>query len=500
MKLINVYYWVNLKLFICTVKKTLLNILYLAVIMLLWSACTKDDNITNNSGAKLVFSTDTVFFDTIFTQLSSVTMNFKVYNQNDQAVSVSEIRLEGGESSFYRMNVNGTSSRLVKDEVIAAGDSIFIFVEVTIDPTNQDSPLAVEDSISFTVNGNYQTVRLLAFGQDAVIYYPDTFIDGLPSLSIISNPEIGPVTWTNNKPILIFGYAVVDEGGSLTIEPGTEVYFHAFAGLWIFEDGQFIANGTPDQQIIFQGDRFEEIFQDEPGQWDRIWINRSTQDHFISNVVIKNALIGIQAEASPFEIDGGTITTNTLHIDNTTIINCSARGIFARNYKIEANNVVVGNCGQYLVAISGGGEYRFNNCTFSNYWNFAVRETPSFAMINQYQILDVIYERPILNSYVINSIIDGNLKNEFQLELSGENSFTSNYTIIKTDQSIPPDFNDIYLNQNPELLDPAKFDYRPSENAFVLGKANPATATLSEITGTPRPADPAVGAYEYQPE
>lgn len=481
-------------------KRTLFNFLFLAGLFLLINACTKNDGVTDNSDAKLLFSTDTVFFDTIFTELSSVTMNFKAYNQNDQAISVSEIRLEGGESSFYRMNVNGNPSMLIKDEVIEAGDSIFIFVEVTIDPNNQDNPLAVEDSISFSVNGNYQTVRLLAYGQDAVIYYPDTFIEGLPPLSIISDLETGPVTWNNNKPILIFGYAVVDEGGSLTIEPGTKVYFHAFAGLWIFEDGQFIAIGTPEQQIIFQGDRFEEIFEDEPGQWDRIWINRSNTDHFISNVVIKNALIGIQAEASPFELDGGTITSNTIHIDNTTIINCSARGIFARNYKIDANNVVIGNCGQYLVAVSGGGEYQFNNCTFSNYWNFAVRETPSFAMVNQYQILDVVYQSPITNSYVINSIIDGNITNEFQLELEGDNEFTSNYTLIKTDQELPPDFSDIYLNQNPELLDPINFDYRPSQNAFVLSKANPATATLSDITGTPRPADPAIGAYEYQPE
>ena len=114
--------------FICTVKKAQFNILFLAGIMLLWNACKKDDVITDDSNAKLAFSTDTVFFDTIFTQLSSVTMNFKVYNQNDQAVSISEIRLEGGESSFYRMNVNGNPSMLVKDEIIAAGDSIFIFV------------------------------------------------------------------------------------------------------------------------------------------------------------------------------------------------------------------------------------------------------------------------------------------------------------------------------------------------------------------------------------
>ena len=476
------------------------HIIYLFFLLILWGSCNKDESITSDSSAKLSFSTDTVFFDTVFTQLSSVTLNFKVYNNNDEAVSVSEIRLEGGEDSFYRMNVNGTAERIIKDEVILAGDSIFIFVEVTIDPTNQDNPLAVEDSISFSVNGNYQAVKLLAYGQDAVVYYPDNYIEGLPPFSIVSNPEIGPVTWNNDKPILIFGYAVVDEGGLLTIEPGTKVYFHAFSGLWIYEDGEFIAQGTPEEQIIFQGDRFEEIYDDEPGQWDRIWINRSNTDHYISNVVIKNALIGLQVEASPFDEDGGTITSNTLHIDNTTITHCSSSGIYARNYKIEGNNLAIGNCGQYAVAVSGGGEYRFNNCTFSNYWNYDVRETPLFAIVNQYQIGNEEFKREISNSYVINSIIDGNLANEFQLELFGDNSFTSNYTIIKTDQSLPDDFSNIYLNQNPELLDPVISDFRPSENAYVLGKANPATATQSDITGTARPAEPAVGAYEYLPE
>jgi hypothetical protein len=482
-------------------KKTLLNILLFTGFIALFGACNKDQSITTDPNDLLAFSSDTVFFDTVFTSLNSVTLNFKVYNRNSDAINISEIRLEGGETSFYRMNVNGNPDRLIKDELLAGGDSIFIFVEVTIDPTNQNNPLLVEDSISFSFNGNYQTVRLLAFGQDAVIYYPDTFIDGLPPFTIISNDSIGPVTWTSEKPILIFSYAVVDEGGSLTIEPGTQIFFHAFSGLWVFENSEFIANGTTDQQIVFQGDRTEEIFDDEPGQWDRIWINRSNTDHYISNALIKNALIGIQAEASPFDSTGGSITDNTLYIDNVTITHCSARGIFGRNFKIEANNVAIGNCGQYTVAISGGGEYRFNNCTFSNYWNLEVRETPSFAMINQYQIGGVIYEQQISNSYVINSIIDGNLANEFQLELSGENnSFTSNYTIIKTDQTLPDDFNNIYLNQNPQLIDPAKSDFRPSEDAFVLGKANPATATLSDITGSARPADPAVGAYEYHPE
>jgi len=480
-------------------RKLLFVILTFILGIVILNSCKNNESITSDPSAKLQFSTDTVFFDTIFTQLSSVTLHFKVYNRGDRAVNVSEIKL-AGESPFYRINVNGTASNSVENEVIEAGDSIFIFVEVTIDPTNQDNPLAVEDKIEFNTNGNHQSVHLLAFGQDALIYFPDTYIEGLPPFTIISSADLGPLTWNSDKPILIFGYVVVDEGGSLTIEAGTEINFHAFAGLWVFEDARISVNGTTDNKVIFRGDRREPIFDDEPGQWDRIWINKGNQDNFISNAIIRNALIGIQAEAYPFDEDGGQITPNTLHIDNTEIIYSSSRGIFARNYKIEANNVAIGPSGQYCVAISGGGEYRFNNCTLSNYWTFSSRETPAFAMINQYQILDVVYTRPITNSYFINGIIDGSLVNEFQLELDGiNNDFTSSYTIIKTDQTLPPDFSTIYLNQNPQLIDPIKANFFPSENAFVLGKANPATATLSDITGSPRPAEPAVGAYEYHP-
>lgn len=472
----------------------------LITMVLALSSCMKDEEITSDASAKLSFSVDTLFFDTVFTQLSSVTLNFRAYNRNDQAVIIDEVKLEGGEASFYRMNVNGTPGTVVTDEILGAGDSLYVFVEVTIDPTNQDNPLAVEDSISFKVNGNYQTVHLLAFGQDAVIYYCDTYIEGLPCFSIISDATTGPVTWTNSKPILIFGYAVVDEGGSLTIEPGTKVYFHAFSGLWVFENSSFKAQGTPDQPIVFQGDRFEEIYEDEPGQWDRIWLNQSTTDHYIEHAVIKNALIGIQAESAPFAEDGGEITANTLHLNNTLITHCSSSGIYARNYRIHSENVAIGNCGQYAIAVSGGGEYQFNNATISNYWGSAPRETPSFAMVNQYQLSNVVYSRPIINSFIKNSIIDGNLQNEFQLELEGDNQFYGSYLLVKTDQNLPDDFETIYYNQNPELLDPFNSDFRPSENAFVLEKANPSDAALMDLTGQSRPGLPALGAYEYQPE
>ena len=468
--------------------------------------CKKGETISNDPGLTLSFSTDTVHFDTIFTSLSSLTLNFKVYNRNDVALNISSIKLASGDDSYYRINVNGIPQNEVNDQVLNANDSLYIFVEVTIDPNNQDNPLAVEDNIVFNTNGNEQKVLLLAYGQDAVIYYPQYFpTNGLPAYSIIGDDGSGTcsdVTWTNDKPILIFGYAVVDEGCSLTIEAGTEVYFHAFAGLWVYEGAKLSVLGTPEELVTFQGDRFEEIYQDEPGQWDRIWINKSDQDHIIQHAVIKNALIGLQIESQPFELDGGQISPNTITIENTFITHSSARGIYMRNYKANINNVAIGNSGQYSIAISGGGEYKFNNCTFSDYWTYNTRETASFTVVNEYVINNVVYQRPITNSYIINSIIDGNISdgNEFVMELNGSgNVFSGDYNLIRTTNALPGNFTNTYPYQSPELIDPWVSNLRPSENAYILGKANPASATLIDLDGDLRPAAPALGAYEYKP-
>lgn len=469
--------------------------------------CKNDDTISDDPNALLSFSVDTVHFDTIFTSLSSITRNFKVYNNTNEALNISSIRLEGLTSSYYRLNINGIAANSVKDQIILAHDSLYIFVEVTIDPTNQDAPLAVEDNIIFTTNGNEQAVLLLAYGQDAIIYWPQYFPEnGLPPYSILGddgNGNCSDVVWTNEKPILIFGYAVVDEGCSLTIEEGTNVYFHAFSGLWVFEDAKLSVLGSPEQVVTFQGDRFDDIYYDEPGQWDRIWINKSSQDHVIQHAVIKNALIGLQIESSPFDSTGGDISPNTITIENTFITHSSARGIYIRNYNVIINNVAIANSGQYSIAISGGGEFKFNNCTFSNYWTQSTRETANFTVVNQYVINNVSYERPITNSYINNSIIDGNISdgNEFVLELSGSgNSFTGDYNLIRSSTALPASFTNTYPYQSPELIDPWNSNLRPSENAYVLGKANPLNATLSDLDGDPRPAEPALGAYEYKPE
>ena len=93
----------------------------------------------------LEFTTDTVMFDTVFATVGSTTHNFRVHNRNKKSIVISSITLAGGTASKFRMNVDGITGSQLFDVEIPANDSIFIFVEVTIDQSSGNLPFIVKD-------------------------------------------------------------------------------------------------------------------------------------------------------------------------------------------------------------------------------------------------------------------------------------------------------------------------------------------------------------------
>jgi hypothetical protein len=205
-------------------------------------ACKKERFI-NDTSAKLNFSNDTVYFDTVFTQLGSATQILQVYNPYNESIKINSLKLAGGSNSPYRLNVDGQSGSSFKDLIIGPKDSLWIFVQVTINPTNINSPLVVQDSIVFNTNGNIQDVDLVAWGQDAIYYRADTRIKGLPPFSLL-DPNPGTIkTWTKDKPIVIFDYLVVDSAQKLIIDAGARIHFYTkSSGLWVYKYGSIKVN------------------------------------------------------------------------------------------------------------------------------------------------------------------------------------------------------------------------------------------------------------------
>ena len=111
--------------------RSLLALTILGFVVLL-SSCRNDFETVPNTG-QLEFSRDTVYLDTVFTNIGSSTYNLKVYNRGDEDINIPTVQLGQGESSLYRLNVDGIPGKTFEDVVIRAKDSIFVFVETTVD-------------------------------------------------------------------------------------------------------------------------------------------------------------------------------------------------------------------------------------------------------------------------------------------------------------------------------------------------------------------------------
>jgi hypothetical protein len=427
-------------------------------ILIACAACLfscEPENIYTDHGAKLKFSNDTIRFDTIFTSLGSTTRQLKIYNPYSDPLRISSIRLAGGESSMFRMNVDGMQGTEVKNIELRAKDSLYIFIEVTVDPNNQDNPILVHDSLVFNTNGNSQDVDLEAWGQD---------------MHFIKDSVISTQIWTAGKPYLVYNYVAVDSGNTLTIEAGTRIYFHRNSFMLVV--GSLKVNGTKEDKVLFSGDRLEEDYEDVPGQWGAIILYPGSINNAINYAIIRNPIVGIQ-------IGSDTAFQNQdLVLSNTKILNASYYGIYAFGSEITAWNTVVADCGTYAIALLRGGDYHFYHCTVSNRGViFSNRNEPSVVVSNyidhsqenpvSHQSETVRYSGDLKNALIANSIIYGNLQNEIgiaQAEPGKLFNYFFDHCLIKlapgqVDISDPVHFNTIIYDELPGFIDPSVYNF-----------------------------------------
>ena len=477
-------------------------ILPLLLIIILF-ACKKDI-MENNQSATLHFSNDTITFDTVFASIGSITKTLTVYNRNNFDVK-SNIALLGNSAAHFRMNIDGVAGNSQNNIEIPAKDSIFIFLEVTIDPSLNTTPYVLADSLVFTTGTKKQDVDVVAWGQDAHFHTANSYgaiIEGNDTTLFPYHQLDCSQPWENDKPHVIYGYAVVDPEQTLIINEGCNVYLHKNSGILVgnpFSDqsgGSIKVNGTIGNEVTFQGDRLDSWYKDLPGQWDRIWLMPGSIDNEFNYVIIKNGNIGIHA-------DTVASSNPTVTINNTIIKNMSSIGILGQGANISAANTVVSRCGQYTVACNIGGTYNFTHCTFANYWDFSNRSTPSILLNNYYEGSDGnIYVRDLEAANFTNCIIDGSLSTEvsFQEQELGEFNYTFDHCLIKLDPTIDTD-NEHYINsiinQSPKFVDAYENDFHLKENSPAINTGNNSTEGSSDIEGNPR-SNPDIGAYEFE--
>lgn len=444
-------------------------------------SCKKDKIFNEDPSTTLSLSKDEILFDTVFSTIGSTTKMFWVKNPTNNKLRISSAYLAGGQSSNYRINIDGNASLSQTNIDIEPNDSIFIFVKVTVDPQNSNSPMVVRDSIMFEVNGNRQRVLLTAWGQDAHYIVANKSIGSLKYKIVAAENE--NITWVNDKPYLIYGYAVVDSVGRLNIDPGCRIHFYNRSGMWVYKGGCLKVNGTKNDSVVFQGSRLESTYKAVPGQWDRIWINEGSVDNEINYAIIKNGFIGIQAETMNSSMG------NQLKINNTIIANMTGMGIFTKFYKITAGNLLVYNCGSYAICLTTGGNYDFRHCTVGNYWDLSTRQTSSLVLSNYYEDPYTLttYSGDLIKAFFGNCIIYGSIEEEITLanrtDLGAQFNYKFQNCLLKTlyTNYTPANYISCTANVDPLFADSKNHVYTLLSGSGAINLGNKSIVTYGQL-------------------
>lgn len=498
------------------------------VLLLSWSSCRKDFETIPSSG-QLSFSKDTVYLDTVFSNIGSSTFNLKVFNRSDDDISIPTISLREGPNSKIRLNVDGTAGTNFEDVTILAKDSIFIFIETTIDIEEVAAgniQFLYTDAIQFDQGANQQEVELVSLVKDAIFLFPERFDDGTTESLILgegtpSETEIegfvlddSELNFTNEKPYVIYGYAAVGTDKTLIIDPGARIHFHRDSGIIIGNNGSLQVNGSlsTDQElleneVIFEGDRLETSFSSTAGQWGAIWLTDGSTSNQINYATIKNGTIGLLVDNN----DGGG--NPTLILNNSQLYNHASFSMLARTAAIESENTVFGSAGQSSAFLNIGGTYDFKHCTFANYFS-ATRSFPTVLINNFVELQDgSFFTRDLAQANFSNCIIEGD--NNLELFIQRNEAAALNYNFsncllqfndVNGQFSDNPlyDFSDANLfenllrNVNPDFLNPDanQFQMGLSSEGIGLGNAATASEVPIDILGVDRTANPDIGAYQ----
>jgi hypothetical protein len=457
------------------------------------ASCRKINTLTN--GGIITFSTDTLKFDTVFTKAGSFTNQILIYNPQNEAVVLSSVVLQNGAASYFHLNIDGLTGNTATNIKIAPHDSIYVFATVNIDPNNVNSPFLITDALVATMNGKAFTVPFTAYGQNA--HY---IID-----SILSKSD----TWTTTLPYVIIWTGdttkprglQINPGLTLNIPHGCRIYMHQTANIAVFG---VLNTGTPNNpdSVIFQGDRLDRAYFGYigyPGEWGGLYFDGSSHGSTLTNTIIKNCgngALGLAAAAAIYLAYDtiGDITHPQIALNNCTIENSYAYGIYSYHGTVAATNCNINTTGQQALAILLGGTDLFTNCTFANYGtaNVAHASAGSVAILDYYW--DGVTGDPVyfanLNAVMRNCIVYGSLDSEVVFDTTGSPAGTQanllmDHCLLKMGSVREPfvTFTSCLFNQDPLFKNSANGDFTLMSNSPAINSGTSIGAPGANILG-----------------
>ena len=123
-----------------------------ASLLLTLASCSDDDSFSTSPSNILSFETDTLSLDTVFSTVPSPHKQMLVRNNSGDGIRITSARLQSGNQTGFRVNVNGTylSETIgyqANDLELRKGDSLRVFVELTSANNLDTLPQLVSDNL-----------------------------------------------------------------------------------------------------------------------------------------------------------------------------------------------------------------------------------------------------------------------------------------------------------------------------------------------------------------
>lgn len=446
------------------------------------TGCISDD-FTYSSSDTLTFSSDTLRFDTVFTDMGSPTARLKVYNRAQKAVNITSIRMRS-DDGIFSMNVDGVSGQTFENVEIRANDSIFIFVECHIDENNDSKPFKVEGMMDFITNGVTQTVTLEAYGQNVI---------RLRSFTIEND-----MIFTDERPYVVFDTLRVADGATLTLLPGTRLLFHDKGFLQV--DGKLLAIGNVGSMIHLQGDRLDDVLPDTgydilSGQWGGVRFGPNSFENRMEFVNMQSSASGIMVDSC------GNLDRDKLTLVNSWLHNSQGNVLRSAHAKVDAYGCCFSDAGEAVVHLNGG-KHEFVQCTLANYYLFTISSDPILTLSHISPEDSSVISNPLMQAQFNNCIIYGITSPLEPGDLEGTDVYMHN-VLLGVSGSDDDHFISCLWDEDPmfeTVREDYLFDYRLKEDSPALGAGNPEFVTpqcVFDMYGINRLAfgNPALGAY-----
>ncbi len=465
--------------------KNLLRLLLVGIFFLSLTAtsCISDD-ITESPDARLTFSTDTLSFGTVFTDLGTPTARLVVFNRNKKGVNISSIKFKSPDSNFT-LNVDGMSGVEFRDVEIRGNDSIHLFIECFIDPDDALEPHRVADQLEFVTNGNLQEVEVEAWGLN---------VTRLHGVKVESDMRL-----TAERPYIIFDSLAVEKGATLTIDPGTQLLFHDKAYLTV--RGRLNAIGEVGNMIQMRGDRLDNVLPDVAydilaGQWQGVRIDAGSFDNRMEYVDMRSSVEGVRIDScADLSQQKLTLVNSWLHNSRSTVLD-------SRYAKVDAYGCCFSEAGGTVVSLTGG-EHEFVQCTIANNYLWTV----TGANLSLYHCLPDHFadnSRPLMKANFENSIIWGIGSPINEGDLEGSQVYLRN-VLLKANGTDDNNFISCIWNEDPlfyTVREDYYFNYRLKPDSPAIGKGNASFVTPMcefDMDGLNRLSNgaPDLGAYVY---